>query len=163
MSAQKELVRNFIFGVEDSLASTVGLLAGITVAGVSQSEVIIAGIVLIFVEAFSMGIGTLLSEHTAAHAAKQSQSLSGSLKNGIVMLVSYFFAGFIPLAPYFLLTGGYAIAASVVVSLAALFVLGFGSGCKFKINPVKEGMEMLLIGGLAVLIGVVIGIFFSKT
>lgn len=154
-------MRNFVFGVEDSLASTVGLLAGIAVAGVSQSAVIIAGIVLIFVEAFSMGIGTLLSEHTVAHAARKSFSPSEYFKNGLVMLLSYFFAGFIPLAPYFFLAGKNAIIVSVLASLAALFALGFGSGYRFKVSPFREGMEMLLIGGLAVLVGVIVGIIFS--
>jgi hypothetical protein len=50
--------RNFIFGSEDSLVSTVGLLAGIVSAGIERKEIIISGIVLICVEAFSMSIGS---------------------------------------------------------------------------------------------------------
>ena len=46
-------IRNFVFGVEDSLASTVGLLSGIATAGVNASTIVVTGAVLIFVEAFS--------------------------------------------------------------------------------------------------------------
>ena len=51
-------VRNFIFGVEDSLVSTLGFLAGIAVAGIATRELVTSGIVLILVEAFSMGVGS---------------------------------------------------------------------------------------------------------
>ena len=51
---------SFIFGVEDSLVSTVGLLSGVAVAGVTRTDIFITGIILIFVEAFSMGVGNFL-------------------------------------------------------------------------------------------------------
>ena len=47
-------IRNFIFGVEDSLVSTAGLLSGIAATGMSRPAILLTGIVLIFVEAFSM-------------------------------------------------------------------------------------------------------------
>lgn len=56
-------VRTFVFGVEDSLVSTVGLLSGLAIAGAARGTIILSGVTLIFVEAFSMGIGSLLSEH----------------------------------------------------------------------------------------------------
>jgi len=62
---KRNLFRNFIFGVEDSLVSTVGLLSGIAAADTSRFTIITTGIVLIFVEAFSMGIGSFLSEETS--------------------------------------------------------------------------------------------------
>jgi VIT1/CCC1 family predicted Fe2+/Mn2+ transporter len=49
-------LRNFIFGVEDSLVSTVGLLSGVAVAGVASRTILLTGVVLIFVEAFSMAV-----------------------------------------------------------------------------------------------------------
>ena len=58
------IVRNFTFGVEDSLVSTVGLLAGIAFAGVNAGTVVLTGAVLIFVEGFSMAVGSLLSEQS---------------------------------------------------------------------------------------------------
>lgn len=35
--------RNFIFGVEDSLVSTVGLLSGVAIAGVAQRSLLAVG------------------------------------------------------------------------------------------------------------------------
>ena len=41
--------RSFIFGVEDSLVSTTGLLAGIATAGVPPATIFLSSVFLIFV------------------------------------------------------------------------------------------------------------------
>jgi hypothetical protein len=48
--ARVTYLRNFIFGVEDSLVSTVGLLAGVAAGGVSSAAILTTGLVLIVVE-----------------------------------------------------------------------------------------------------------------
>ena len=64
-SVSASYIRNFVFGVEDSLVSTVGLLSGVAIAGVEQKYIFITGLILIFVEAFSMAVGSFLSEESA--------------------------------------------------------------------------------------------------
>lgn len=149
-------IRNFIFGVEDSLVSTVGLLSGVAAAGLPRHDVFLTGIVLIFVEAFSMGAGSYLSEESAEEftRAKKSFSLQGSL----VMFFSYFAAGFIPLAPYLVFSVRSAFFTSVVLSLVALFALGMVSSKIFKADHnFRHAVRMLTIGGLAILVGVAVG------
>lgn len=152
-------IRNIIFGIEDSLVSTVGLLSGLTVAQTPPNIVIIAGIVLIFVEATSMGVGSYISEHSAEHLEKKEHvSLKIYFKAGALMFISYFFAGYIPLAPYLFLQGMTAFVISVILALISLFILGVCSAKYFKINWLKHSLEVLLLGGLAVIIGVAVGI-----
>ena len=149
-------VRNFIFGVEDSLVSTVGLLSGVAVAGLPKHDIFLTGIVLIFVEAFSMGVGSYLSESSAEEftGSKKSLSLQGSL----IMFFSYFAAGFIPLAPYLIFSVSAAFALSITLSLLALFLLGMASSKIFKTDhTTRHGIRMLLIGGMAIAVGVVVG------
>jgi len=149
-------VRNFIFGVEDSLVSTVGLLSGVAVAGLPKKEIFLTGIILIFVEAFSMGAGSYLSEESAEEftGAKKSLSLQGSL----IMFFSYFAAGFIPLAPYLVFSVNSAFFTSVALSLVALFMLGMVSSKIFRANhTLRHAVRMLVIGGMAILVGIVIG------
>lgn len=151
-------LRNFVFGAEDSLVSTVGLLSGINVAGTTKNSIVIAGIILIFVEAFSMGIGSLLSEHSAQEFLRKKElPWQNTMRGGLVMFASYFMTGFIPLAPYFFTTPSQAIYWSIGLSLVALFILGIVSGKIFNNNLFKHGLQMLLIGGLAILIGVTVG------
>lgn len=148
--------KNFIFGVEDSLVSTVGLLSGISVAGSDKSTIVLAGIVLIFVEAFSMGVGSFLSESAAEEYLRVKNSRL-SVPASLIMFVSYFTAGFIPLSPYIFLENGLAFPVSILFSFVSLFILGIVSGNIFKINKLKQGVRMLVIGGIAILVGVIVG------
>jgi VIT1/CCC1 family predicted Fe2+/Mn2+ transporter len=148
-------IRNFIFGVEDSLVSTVGLLSGIAVAGVPRSTLILTGIILICVEAISMGIGSFLSENTTAEA--QHLSSKEPRQGGIIMFVSYFIAGLIPLFPYLFNYSSATIWFSIGLSLLSLYILGYISGRLSGASPTKNGIRMFLLGGAAIAAGVVVG------
>ncbi len=151
-------LRNFVFGVEDSLVSTVGLISGVAAAGFAPSSIIISGVVLIFVEAFSMGVGSLLSDNSAwEYERQQSVPLRASLGGGIIMLGSYFVAGLVPLTPYFLYPTHEAFIFSIVFSLLALFGLGLLSAHWSKTSYWRQGFEMLFIGGAAIVLGVAVG------
>lgn len=155
-------VRNFIFGVEDSLVSTVGLLSGVAVGGGSKSTLLLTGIVLIFVEAFSMGVGSFLSEQSAEeYVSRKSKSAKFSITAAVIMFVSYFLAGFIPLAPYVLLNPDQAFPISIGVSLLGLLILGVVSSRVLKINIKRATFRMVLVGAVAVAIGVAVGIIFK--
>ncbi|MFH0831158.1 MAG: VIT1/CCC1 transporter family protein [Parcubacteria group bacterium] len=160
--SQASYLRNFIFGVEDSLVSTVGLLSGVAIAGVAERTVVLAGVVLIFVEAFSMATGSFLAEYsTAEYVAQRKTSARRPLIDAIIMFFSYFVTGFLPLLPYTFLPIQVAFWSSIGVTLVALFVLGAVAAKVSKIHPFRNGLKALIIGGLAVLLGVVIGQFFS--
>lgn len=154
-------IRNFIFGAEDSLVSTVGLLAGIVSAGMAQKEIILSGIVLICVEAFSMSVGSFLSERTTEESfSNYKQQESNSLLAAVIMFVSYLFCGLIPLFPYFITTVDQAFWWSIMASLLALFVLGFISAKILKTKILKSSLRMMIIGGLAIGLGVIVGMIF---
>lgn len=155
--------RNFIFGVEDSLVSTVGLLSGVAIANVERSTIILTGIVLIFVEAFSMGVGSYLSESSEEDFLKKKVRIHNNpLLLSLVMFVSYFISGFIPLAPYLFLLPETAFMTSIGVALTALFFLGLWSGRMVGSRSIQSAFRMLLIGGLAILIGVGAGYFVNQ-
>lgn len=151
-------VRNFIFGVEDSLVSTVGLVSGVAIAGVDRPTIFLTGMVLIVVEALSMGVGSLLAESSAEEFIfRRGRSLRLPLTGAGIMLVSYFLAGFIPLGPYLLADVQQAFILSICNSLAALFLLGALSARYFGADILKNGARMLLLGGLAVAAGTFVG------
>lgn len=149
---------SFIFGVEDSLVSTVGLLSGVAVAGVTRSEIFVTGVILIFVEAFSMGVGNFLSENFADEfVSKKSNGNKKSVLGAIIMFISYFMSGFIPLFPYIIWEVNISFAVSILCSLIALFILGAISAKYFKGKIFVHGLKMFLIGGMAILAGIMIG------
>ena len=153
-----------IFGIEDSLVSTVGLLSGIVIGGLDRSAVILTGMVLIFVEALSMAAGSFLSEASAEEIAnsKKDGIIRHSFVHGILMFFSYFIAGFIPLFPYVIRTISNPLEISIITSLIALFILGAASARAAKISIWKIGLRMFIIGGLAIGVGIAVGAVFGK-
>lgn len=60
--AKNQYIRTIIFAVEDSLVSTTGLIAGISVGTNNKAVVVVSGIVAIAVEAISMGASEYISD-----------------------------------------------------------------------------------------------------
>lgn len=159
MKFKREYFKSFVFGVEDSLVSTVGLLSGVALAGVATSTVILTGIVLIFVEAFSMAAGEYLSEYETEEYQKQGEvsSRTSVIASGI-MFTSYIISGLIPLAPYLLFPTSYdALPYSIGASLAALFCLGLIGARITRTSYLRHALRMLAVGGAAILVGIVAG------
>jgi VIT1/CCC1 family predicted Fe2+/Mn2+ transporter len=161
MGKQTELyLRNIVFGISDSLVSTVGLLAGIDVAGTSKQIILLTGIVYAFVEAFSMAVGSFLSEQSAEeYEVKGETSGAGPVTAGIVMFVSFILSSFIPIVPYLIFGLGFALWFSIGFSLIALFVVGLISAKIVRVNMISHALKMMLLGGAAIIIGVVVGKF----
>ena len=149
-------LRNLVFGVEDGIVSTVGLLSGIAIADVPPATILLTGVVLIFVEAVSMAAGSFLSEASVDDLSGQEKTSAQSTVAGMIMFTSYFAAGFVPLLPYMFLEVQQAFPVSIIAALGALFVLGYWSG-KGSRTPGKKAFRMMLVGGAAILVGVLAG------
>lgn len=155
-------VRNVIFGVEDSLVSTVGFLSGLASVAMPEKTMLLAAFVYIFVEGFSMAVGSFLSEEsTREYEQGSSVAVLPSVLGAVAMLVSSIVAGFIPVLPYLLLDGASAIGASIAASLTMLGVLGYLHARLSKLPALPRIARMVLVGGAAIVIGVVVGHAFS--
>ena len=151
-------VRNFTFGVEDSLASTVGLLSGVASAQVGSQLIVLTGSILILTEAMSMGMGSFLSDLSVRQLTRhQDVPTRQSVSGGLIMFFSYLLSGLIPLAPYVFLRSQQALWLSITLSLIALFLLGVVNAAIAKIPPLRQGVRMLILGGIVAIGGVFIG------
>jgi VIT1/CCC1 family predicted Fe2+/Mn2+ transporter len=132
----------------------------VAIAGMAREDILTTGLILILVEAISMSAGSFLSESSAEEfETHQEISTDRSYLSAFVMFISYFVSGFIPLAPYLLLTGSLAFITSIAVSLGTLFLLGVVSAHISKTRRVRGAFRMALIGGLAIGAGVLVGGF----
>lgn len=155
-------LRNFIFGVEDSLVSTVGLLSGVAIAGMPRESIFLTGVVLVFVEAFSMAAGSFLSETSAEeYAHNGSAKGTRSARAGAVMFASYFVAGFIPLFPYVAWERAAAFPLSILFSILALVLLGAVSGRMTGARVTKSALRMGIVGGIAIAVGAAVGLLLG--
>jgi VIT1/CCC1 family predicted Fe2+/Mn2+ transporter len=151
-------VRSFVLGIEDSLVSTIGLISGIAAAGSSSSTIVLTGVILIFVEAFSMAVGELLADTTVKEFEEHHDvPLSRAKFAAFIMLVSYVVAGFMVLSPYVFFDVDRAFPISIGVALCLLFILGVTTAEISKIHPFRKGVVMALVGGVAISIGIFAG------
>ena len=155
--------RNFIFGVEDSLVSTVGLLSGVAVASVPKTTILLMGIILLLVEGLSMAVGSFLTESSVEEYTHQAGVLARrNIVSGVIMFFSYFISGFIPLSPYIIWPVDTALKLSVSFSVGALFILGFIGAKMSGTSVIKDGFRMAIVGGIAIVVGMLAGNFLSK-
>jgi VIT1/CCC1 family predicted Fe2+/Mn2+ transporter len=71
-------------------------------------------------------------------------------QSALTIALSYVAGGLIPLAPYILLHNlGTALWVSVVVTMAALFIFGYVKARFTGMNPLRGGLQTVLVGGLA--------------
>ena len=156
-------VRAGVFGVQDGIVSTFGLVMGVAGAQVSPEAVLIAGIAGAVSGAVSMGAGEYVSVkvqrelleargHGRDGGGVVSPSRAALANSGLFVLGAAF-----PLLPFLFLVGLPAVATSTVLSVTALFVAGALLTRWTKRSPVASGMRMLIIGGGAGVLGYLVG------
>ncbi len=75
------------------------------------------------------------------------------------MFLSFVLASFIPIAPYLIFSVTTALWCSIGFSLIALLIVGMVSAKIVKVDIVKHGLKMMLLGGAAIVIGILVGKF----
>lgn len=158
--ANKEYLRSAIFGIEDSLVSTTGLIAGLSV-GAEKKVVILGASIAIVIAAVSIGAGEYLSDEAVQELDKVKRHHDEPLKSGLLMFGAYLTAGLVPLAPVLALEYPRSLYFSVSLALAGLFLLGWAKGGLVRVSPAKSALKILIIGGLATALGIVVGLIFK--
>jgi len=154
-------IRAGVFGVQDGIVSTFGLVIGVAGAQVSPEAILIAGFVGAFSGSVSMGAGEYVSvrvqrellEARGAVSASSVSPLGAAGANAGLFVIGAAF----PLVPFLLLTGLAAVGMSAVLSVLSLFTTGALLTRLTRRPPLASGMRMLLIGGGAGVLGYLVG------
>jgi len=86
------------------------------------------------------------------------EAMEHPIKNGIFMFFSYIVGGMTPLTSYFFLPLSVATIVSTIVTLCGLFALGIGIARFTKQRWITAGARTLAFGGIALLVGYLVGI-----
>ena len=148
--------RNGVFGAEDSLVSTVGVLFGVSTAVQDKATVLLTGGIVIAVEALSMGAGAFSTESSSQEIEAVAKTDDKPWIDGLIMFVSYFLTGLLVLIPYLFFDLSTGKIVSVAVAVITLFLLGFLPNKK-----IKSGLRTVIVAGLAVIVGYLIGQFYK--
>lgn len=157
----EDYLRSVMFGLQDGLVSTTGVVVGIS-AGVSDKAIIIlAAFVAVSVEASSMAAGEYSSEKAVHQMDKRHRHKDDLLVDALLMFISYFLAGMVPILPFIFLPIELARFVSVAGALFALFAVGYFKGKLVKYKALRSAVEMFVIGGIATAIGLIVGNFLK--
>jgi len=155
-----DYIHSIFFGIEDSLVSTTGALAGIAISSGSKELILATALVIIAVESTSMGASEFLSEETEEDIKKEKMPANPKI-SGLLVFLSYIITGIIPLFPYLILPHIQAIPVSIVSALIGMILLGIAKGKLSKKSPFRSALEVLIIGGIAAGIGIAVGLIFK--
>jgi VIT1/CCC1 family predicted Fe2+/Mn2+ transporter len=159
----KKSMREIIFGLEDGCVSTLGAVTGIAAGSGNSSTVILAGTVLIVVEAISMAAGSFLSSKAVleVQGGNRAHSETVSVRAGVVMFFSYLIGGLFPLLPYIFLPVERAPIPSIFFTVLVLFLVGVWKARFVKRGALRSGLEMVFVSMAAAFAGFVVGRFVA--
>lgn len=220
----KDIVRDFVFGMEDGLVSNLGLVLGVYVGGGNTFTIILAGLASMFAGAFSMSAGSYLSAKSQREVYEQEikstekelnqnpqkcyqnmktilmgeglakadidtlflksskykhpkfvcnymvqkkvgiskEKLDVPLKNAFAMFLSFLAGSVFPIGPFILFKEANAIMVAPALTILILFLIGWAKTYYTKRNWFKSGIEIVLVGFGAGIIGYLVGFLASN-
>ncbi len=153
----EDYLRSLMFGLQDGIVSTTGVVVGIS-TGIGNKEIIIlAALVAVAVEASSMAAGQYSSEK-AVHQMDKSGKHTDSLYIGaFIMFVAYLIGGAFSIIPTIIFNQPIAKILAIASSFAGLFIIGYVKGHLVEHKPLRSAIELFIIGSIATTIGVIVG------
>ncbi len=161
MNIHENYLRSTVFGFQDALVSTTGVIVGVAIGTQDKGVVLLAGAATIMVEALSMAAGQYMSEKTVQQMNKSKKYTDNLVVGALVMYASYFLGGLVPLIPILVFPLPNAAFVSIAFSLIGLAILGVSKAKLVKESPVRSVVEILILGGTATAIGLLVGYFLK--
>ena len=157
----EDYLRSGLFGIQDGLVSTTGVVVGISTGIEDKAVIILASLVAVTVEASSMAAGQYTSEKAVHQMDKTGKHTDSLIIGAVVMFFGYFLGGIVPIIPTVLLQQPEAKIVAIFASLLGLFVLGYIKGKVVKVKPLRSAVELFIIGSIATSIGLIVGHLFK--
>lgn len=157
----EDYLRSGLFGLQDGLVSTTGVVVGISAGVEDKMIIILAAFVAVSVEASSMAAGQYTSEKAVHQMDKTGKHTDNLLIGALIMFLSYFLAGLVPIIPTVILNQPEARAISVIAAFIGLFIVGFVKGKIVQHNALRSAIELFIIGGIATAIGLIVGVMLK--
>lgn len=157
LNIHEDYLRSLLFGLQDGLVSTTGVVVGISTGVHDKAIVILASFVAVSVEASSMAAGQYSSEKAVHQMDKTGKHTDSLTLGAIIMFFSYLAAGLIPIIPILFIGPPKSIPYSIIFAFIGLFAMGFIKGKIVDHKPFRSALEILVIGGVATAIGLLVG------
>lgn len=165
VNKKASLFRDAVFAASDGVVTTFAVISGSLGAGLTSNVVIILGLANLLADGFSMASGIFLGAKSEVDYEKNKHNSHWKqdypFLQGMVTYTSFVISGFVPLVPYVFGMDN-PIRVSIVFMAIYLFIVGIIKGVITSKNPIKAGMEMITVGGLAASIAFGVGFLVQK-
>lgn len=150
-----------MFGLQDGLVSTTGVVVGISTGIENKAIIVLAALVAVTVEATSMAAGQYSSEKAVHQMDKSGKHTDSLLTGATIMFVSYYIGGMFSVLPTVIFPQPLARYIAIISAFAGLLIVGYVKGRIVEHRPLRSAAELLIIGGLATVIGIIVGYFLK--
>jgi VIT1/CCC1 family predicted Fe2+/Mn2+ transporter len=160
------LLGSAVLGANDGIVTTFAVVAGAAGANLAPRIVIILGLANLFADGLSMASGNYLGVKSAVEYEKSRERRlkpdHSPRRHGLITFASFVSAGFLPLLPYVFNLGPNFYTSVLIVGLSLFGIGSWRSLYSEKKRWFAEGLEVLLIGGLAALVAYLVGFVLAK-
>ena len=160
---KSDILRNYmadiVYGANDGIITTFTLISGIKGAKFPYVIIIVLGVINLFADGISMGASSYLSFRADASMKGVSCGYLESFYHGFATFLAFILCGAVPLISFLIPRFyEYQFLISCIMTAVTLFLIGalrviiiIGQGWLWG------GLEMLLVGGIAAILGYTIG------
>lgn len=157
----EDYLRSLMFGLQDGIVSTTGVVVGISTGISDKSIIILAALVAVTVEASSMAAGQYSSEKAVHQMDKTGKHTDNLIYGAIIMFFAYLLGGSFSIIPIILFDQPEARIIAIISAFIGLLIIGYIKGKLVDHKPIRSAIELLIIGGIATLVGIVVGYFLK--
>lgn len=168
----EKFLGQFVYGAIDGSVTTFAVVAGAAGASLNNKVIIILGIANLVADGFSMGASAYLSAKSQRDLKVRDNGHHDHgetpISDGMATFMAFVVVGFIPVLVYVLaeLVGLGAsdnlFPIAAFITGATFMSIGILKASITKTNPLVEGLETLLLGGIAATLAYVLGNVLAK-
>lgn len=156
----EDYLRSGLFGIQDGLVSTTGVVVGISTGIEDKAIIVLASLVAVAVEASSMAAGQYSSEKAVHQMDKTGKHMDSLIIGALIMFFGYLLGGMVPIIPTVIFGQPQARVIAIIAAFMGLFLLGYIKGHIVEHKPLRSAVELFIIGAIATSIGLIVGYIF---
>ena len=157
----EDYLRSLMFGLQDGIVSTTGVVVGISTGIGDKSIIVLAAFVAVMVEASSMAAGQYSSEKAVHQMDKTGRHTDNLYVGALIMFIAYLIGGAFSIIPTVIFDQPIARVIAVLAAFVGLFIIGYAKGHLVESRPIRSAIELFIIGSVATVVGIAVGYFFK--
>ena len=153
----EDYLRSLMFGLQDGIVSTTGVVVGISTGVSDKAIIVLAAFVAVTVEASSMAAGQYSSEKAVHQMDKSGKHTDNLYIGALIMFLSYLIGGAFSIIPILVFDQPVARVIAIACAFVGLFIVGLLKGYLVDHRPLRSAIELFIIGSITTTIGIIVG------